>query len=119
MHQPVQSVQPLRFTERLCGQPPPIDLAVGSQNTPAELGKYCLISLSRRKQHLMAELIGLNQVTAQVRQRLTDKTFPGSEPTGQAHFQHSGSYSLLSADSTVFTMSIAIVSGPTPPGTGV
>ena len=63
----------------------------------------------------MAQLIGFDQIAAEIAQGVSDKRFAAGEAAGESYAEHK----CFSAACTVFDMSMAMVSGPTPPGTGV
>src|SRR5262249_28328881 len=117
MHQGVQFFQPLRTVKNLHGQGAAVDMAIGSQNLRPELPHYIIVCFGPRQQDFMAELIGRKNSTAQFREGVGDVGFPGREAAGEADFQHVPRR--RRAALTVLTMSMAMVRGPTPPGTGV
>ena len=118
MHQAVQLRQPVRPFEHLRRQPGPVDRAIRRQHTRPELADHGVVRLRARHQHLVPKLIGLDQVAAEVRQRLSHEALAGGQSARQPYAKHAF-LSSRSAASMVFTMSMAMVSGPTPPGTGV
>src|ERR1035437_2912459 len=65
----------------------------------------------------MSEFIRVDQQTSIAGQRLADKLFSADDAARQPDFQHTPER--RSAEATVLTISMAMVSGPTPPGTGV
>src|SRR5262249_51940451 len=64
------------------------------------------------------QLVGLDHVRTKLAQPRSHGAFAAAKPSGQPHAQHHSPRLILAA-LTVFAMSIAIVRGPTPPGTGV
>ena len=78
--------------------------------------RTCSSSLAIRTDYLMPQLVGFNDVGAQFPQRVRDKALATGHPAGEPGNQQPVR---RSAASIVFRISIAIVSGPTPPGTGV
>src|SRR5690242_15069128 len=122
MHQTVERGQTVGLIEDFGRQALPVDGAVRVQNASPELPDHIRIGLAAGKKHFVAELIGLDQVTPQCRQSLADKSLAAGQTSGQTNFQHTAASRTpmrRSADPMVLTMSIAMVSGPTPPGTGV
>ena len=69
------------------------------------------------KRQALAEQIGLDEQAAVTGQGLADKRLAGRQSAGQPHFLHRPA--CRSAAATVLAMSMAMVRGPTPPGTGV
>ena len=64
----------------------------------------------------MTEFIGVYEMAAEIGQGAADKTLAGSQPSGETYTEHARR---ASAERIVFTISMATVRGPTPPGTGV
>src|ERR1035437_5195734 len=64
----------------------------------------------------MSEFIRVDQQTSVAGQRLADKRFSAGDAASQPDFQHTPKR--RSAEATVLTITMAIVSGPRPPGTG-
>ena len=60
MDQPVEGSQPGRGAEDLRGQRPPGDLAAGVENFAPEFAHNLIISFSARRQHGMAQFVGLD-----------------------------------------------------------
>src|ERR1039458_9938822 len=75
------------------------------------------VCLSARLERRVSQLIRLDQEATVPRQRLAHEGLAASQPSREAHFQHGPGR--RSAAATVFAISMAMVSGPTPPGTGV
>ena len=69
------------------------------------------------RHHLAADFVGLDQAATPTGQRFAHECLTGGDAAGKPHFQHRPRR--RSADATVFDISMAMVSGPTPPGTGV
>ena len=63
--------------------------------------------------HLGVEVFSTDEVE-EATARLADEGLATGQSAGQTHLQH-----LASAAATVLAISMAMVSGPTPPGTGV
>src|SRR5690242_6621137 len=86
MYQLVELFQTLRVSEYLLRQPFPVNGAVLAEDFGSEFAHHVRIGLAAGEQNLMAQLIGLDQVTAKGRQRFADKTFAGSQAAGQTYF---------------------------------
>jgi hypothetical protein len=86
MYQLVELFQPLRVFENLGRQALPVNSTVLLEDFRAEFAHHIRIRLASREQDFMAEFIGLDQVTAQSRQGLSNKTFAGSQATRQTYF---------------------------------
>src|ERR1039457_3844227 len=93
-----------------------VDEAAVRQNFPAEFPHHGVIGFPAGRQHLVAEFVGLDEKTAAARQYLTHEGLPAGQAAREPHLQHAAA--LRSAEATVLAMSMAIVRGPTPPGTG-
>ncbi len=65
--------------------------------------------------HLVAEPVSLDQQAAHRFQRPPHERLPAGETAGESYAEHW----CFSASATVLAISMAMVSGPTPPGTGV
>src|SRR5579872_1725995 len=90
-------------------------MAVFVQDLLTEFVDNRVVRLASRQQHLVPQLIGFDQVASESSERVPHETFAARQPPCQPYSQHK----CCSAAVTVFAISIAIVSGPTPPGTGV
>src|SRR5690348_15305159 len=86
MYQLIELFQALRVSEYLLRQAFSVDSAVLIEDFRSEFPHNIRIGLAARKQDLVAQLIGLNQVTAEGRQRLPDKALAGSQAAGQTYF---------------------------------
>jgi hypothetical protein len=64
MHQGVQLRELLRIGEYQRGQPPAIDLCARVQDLAAEQRHHALVGFPARLDHLMAQLVSLDQETA-------------------------------------------------------
>ena len=67
----------------------------------------------------MAQFVGLDEMAAELGQRFAHEALAAREPAGESDFQHERSEPRVPRPRTVLTISMAMVSGPTPPGTGV
>src|ERR1019366_7297149 len=117
VHQRIQAGQTLRVSEDARRQGAAVDGGVGGQNLATEFLYHGLVSLSAGRHHRMADFIRLNQQATAGGQRLANKRLSAGETARQPNFQHTPKR--RSAEATVLTMSMAMVRGPTPPGTGV
>ncbi len=79
------------------------------------------VGIAAGRENLVADLIGLDEETSQSHELLRHKTLAAGQASGQPDFQHEAppAWRLRSAEATVFAINMAMVSGPTPPGTGV
>src|ERR1019366_6217909 len=113
----IQAGQTLRVGENAGRQGAAVDGSVGGQNLATEFLYHGLVSLSAGRHHRMADFIRLDQQATVTGQRLADKRFSAGDAARQPNLQHTPKR--RSAEATVLTMSMAMVRGPTPPGTGV
>ena len=67
MHQLVQARQPLGVAEDLRGQGAPVDFAVRLQDPGAEFAHHGIVGFAAGRQHLMPQLVGLDQLASQSR----------------------------------------------------
>src|SRR5438094_3444456 len=86
MHQLIERCQTLGLPKDFGGQAFPINGSIGVEDTLPELPDHIRVSLTAGEQHFVAELIGLNQVTAQVRQGLPDESLAAGEAPGKTYF---------------------------------
>src|SRR5215472_7568165 len=117
MNQRVQARQPLRVLEHQRGQTRPGDGAIGRKDFTAKFAHHPVVGLAAWRHHLAADFVGLNHEATPAGQRFTHECLTGGDAAGQTYFQHRPRR--RSAEATVFDISMAMVSGPTPPGTGV
>ena len=75
MHQRVQRGQPLAVVENQGREPGPVDHAIGLDDSGTEFSNDGVISFAARLQHLMPELIRLDQQAPKGRQRAAHKAF--------------------------------------------
>src|SRR5215469_5464954 len=115
MHQFVQFLKQRRLVENKRSQLAPIDALFRRENASAEFADYRVIGLPIGQQHLMTELVGFNEMTAEIGQCMSHETLAAGQTSGEPYPEHT----CCSAACTVLLISIAMVSGPTPPGTGV
>src|SRR5262249_25410294 len=102
------------------GQPSAINRAVRAQNLPAKGFHQLLVDRLAGAVELVHNLVGVNHFSAQVREYSGDRGFAAGHAAGQAHAQHRYLRPRRMVQAfTVLAMSMAIVNGPTPPGTGV
>jgi hypothetical protein len=86
MHQLIERCQALGVPKDFGGQTLPVNSSIGVEDTLPELPDHIRVNLTTGEQHFVAELIGLDQVTAQVRQGLPDKTFAAGKAPGKTYF---------------------------------
>src|SRR5579863_4518453 len=96
-------------------QPPAIHRSIRVEDAGSKLANHGIIRCPARLQNLVAQFIRADQITAQVRQRAAHEALAAGEPARQSYAEHV----CRSASATVLAISMAIVRGPTPPGTGV
>src|SRR6185437_13148101 len=94
-----------------------IDFTSLCKDALTEFADHRVVRFPASRQHGMAELVGMDHQAAPAGERFRDEAFAAGEAPGESDFQHLPHR--RSAASTVFAMSMAMVSGPTPPGTGV
>ncbi len=108
----------------------PIDASVGAENPRAEMLHNVFVDLGSRRHQLVSDPICLNNPRPELAKNVSDRAFAASEATGQAYAKQddpccSGDAEVSAAPRRrraalmVFAISMAMVSGPTPPGTGV
>src|SRR5450432_1202069 len=76
---------------------------------------YGVVGFGARQQDLVTQLVRLNQVATQIAQGVSGERFAARETPRESYAEHR----CRSAALTVLAMSMAMVNGPTPPGTGV
>src|SRR5712692_1235618 len=104
-----------------------VHAAVGRQYPAAKFPHHVLEGRAARLDESVGNLIGFKDVTAEFAQHPRDSGLSCPDPARQPHAQHQGwtATALLicarrsRAAFTVLLISMAMVSGPTPPGTGV
>src|SRR5688572_16244223 len=110
------------FSEHLLGDHFSVDAAVRSQKRPAEQGRDGSGRRRALSERLVHDIVGVDGGNASVLQSRKHVTLAGGDSARQCDPQHDAyrpQARRSSAATIVFAMSIAIVSGPTPPGTGV
>src|SRR5580698_6594000 len=124
VHQGVEFVEAFRIAKNLGSQPSPVDslgrcgavhLAVPLKDSGAKFANHARIRLAIRLLDLAPQFVGLNQQATQIGQRTAHKALAASQSAGETYPEHA----CCSASSTVLLMSMAMVRGPTPPGTGL
>src|ERR1035441_1528156 len=117
MHQAVQPLQPLRRSEHQRRQRAPLDSPLSVQDLAPKFPHHLRVCFSARIERRVSQLIRLNQEATARRQRLAHEGLAASQSPREANLQHIPGR--RSAAATVLAISMAMVSGPTPPGTGV
>ena len=117
MNQAAELFEPFGASQtRALGQFVPVDCGPRIENLVAELAHHRVIGFPARQQYLMPQLVGLDQVATQIGERVSDESFSRlREPPVRPTEEHSRCV----AACTVLAISMAMVKGPTPPGTGV
>jgi hypothetical protein len=85
MHQLIKRCQALGFPKDFGGQALAVNGSIAVEDTLPELTDHIRVSFALGEQDFVAQLIGLNQVTTQGGQRLTDKTFAAGEAAGKTY----------------------------------
>src|ERR1017187_9868750 len=117
MHQGIQTRQAFRRTEDPGSQGTTVDFAVIPQDVIAKFLHHSLVRLPALSQNFVAQFIGLNQETSEAHQRFAHESLPAGKAACQPGLYHRPAS--RSAEATVFAINMAMVKGPTPPGTGV
>jgi hypothetical protein len=86
MHQLIERCQALGFPKDFGGQPLAVNGSMGVEDPLPELTDHIGVGFALGEQDLVAELIGLNQVTTQSGHRLPDKTLAAGEAAGKTYF---------------------------------
>jgi hypothetical protein len=117
MNQAVELSARLRIFENDVAQNPAIDRPIRRQNAVSELlHNGCVHGLAWLKK-LMRDVIRFDQMTAEFDKHRADSALARRNSAGQADSKHQSPRRIRAA-LIVFFMSVAIVMGPTPPGTG-
>ena len=106
-------------SEHDVAKPGTIDRAVGSDDLRPEPAAHRVGSWRARRDHVACERVRLDDAHAQAAKSGEHHALPRRDAAGERDAQHQRSRAAPSAARTVFDSSIATVSGPTPPGTGV
>jgi len=85
MYELVEPFQPVRFFKYLRRQPLPVNGAVLVEDLRSKFTYNIRIGFAPGEEDLMAEFIGLDQVTTKRRQRLSNKSFAGSQTACQTY----------------------------------
>ncbi len=104
----------------------------GSENVAAKFAHHIIVCGAAGLDHLVRDLVGFEHVAAEFAKHRGHRAFAGGDSAGQADAQHQGLAARRAARVpcerdprrrraafTVLLISMAMVSGPTPPGTGV
>jgi hypothetical protein len=116
VHDGLECVARLRIAEDDRTERAAIDAAVRIHDTGAETGHHSRRTRAFRRERLVCQPIGIDRRNTTRRQPAQDVALSGSDAAGQRDADHGVRFS---AAVTVLRRSKAIVSGPTPPGTGV
>ena len=119
VNQGVEGAKPIRISEDPSCQPFAVDVPGRRRAPPGRTFHHRRIGLSAGQQNLMTQLVRLDQVTAERRQGWPTKLLPLASPPVKPDFQHRpASRAFAPADPLCSAISMAMVSGPTPPGHG-
>src|SRR5207249_5544293 len=138
MDERVQARARAGIDEDEIAEPFPVDGPVGAEDRRAERAHHVVVGGAAGRHHVAGDGVEVQRLEARRGEPAQDVRLPTGDAAGEAHPQDArpslrsrgmNPRSLLSqggyspprtpAARTVFFMSIAIVSGPTPPGTGV
>src|SRR5262245_26822166 len=95
-----------------------IDGSIGRQNSRPELLHHGCIHCLTRLEQMMCDLIRIEDGATQLAEHGPNGTFARCDSAGQADPKHHSPRRMRAA-LIVFFINVAIVIGPTPPGTGV
>ncbi len=118
----VEAFETVGVIEDEGGKGAAVDLAVGGEDGRAELADDVRVGFAVFGQYLVAEIIGLDEMAAELFEGAADEGFAAGQAAGEAYEEHGAAGAARrrdSAERTVLDMSMAMVRGPTPPGTGV
>ena len=131
MHDGIQGCQALRIGEDDARQTRTVNVSVRGDNLGTELTAYFIVSGLPGQHRSVGNLIGTDYVATKFAHHGCNRALAAADSTGQADAEHH----LLEAGRTaampavwprlsraaliVLLISMAMVSGPTPPGTGV
>lgn len=115
VHQGVKLFEPLGVVKNLSRQTAPFYGAIRRQDFLAKLENNSVIGFAAGFLHLTTQFVGVNDPASEFRQDSRDECLTAGQSAGEPYAEHA----CCSASPTVFDISMAIVSGPTPPGTGL
>ena len=118
VNQRVEFLEAFGMAEDQRRQFAPVNRAGRVQNPRPEFLDDAAISFTVRLKHLVAEIIRFDQQTTHFGQPASDEALPARETASESDTQHIQRW-CASANPTVFDISMPMVNGPTPPGTGV
>ena len=130
MHNLIQFLNSRRLAaEGKFGQPGAVYAAIRFEDPGSEMPHDLFIDIFAGLHELMRDFVGLDDLRTQGRKHLAHHRLAGSDAARQTDLQHCQACSAANAGRrdprrifaafTVFAISMAMVSGPTPPGTGV
>jgi|SRR5690242_13828804 len=98
-----------------------VDAGVGIEDRISKMAYDCIVGASARLEQFVSDLVSIENISSSCSKHLSDAGFAAGQPPGETNSQAHGSANprRMQAALTVFDMSMAMVSGPTPPGTGV
>src|SRR5581483_9283208 len=129
MNQPVQLLH-AAVAERKLRQPRTVNRPIGIDDLRTKMSHHVVVHRLAGLHEFVRDHIGLKKMGPQLDEHAAHDALTARYAAGQANAQQGCSYRLpasagmreprrIRAALTVLTMSMAIVSGPTPPGTGV
>src|SRR5580704_14355398 len=135
MHDGVQASEALRIGKHDGAEFFPVYQALRREDAGAKFTHHFIVGGPAGLAHLVRDFIGLKHATTELAQHRNHRGLPGGNSSGEADAQHQGLAAAAPvllpdvprppparrrrAARTVLLISMAIVSGPTPPGTGV
>jgi len=117
MNDRVQSIEGTRLVKHHHPQPASLDIFILIENRTTKCCHDRLVTRPTFLKQLMTQFISLQQMAAQANQLCPYSGLAGRHSPRQSDLQHY--LCRPSAACTVFDINMAIVRGPTPPGTGV
>ena len=88
MDQATELFQAFRIVPHDAAQLAAADAALGIHDSGPELPHDGSVGFPARQHHLVAQLVGFNEVAAEIRQRVANETFAEGQPAGQAYPEH-------------------------------
>ncbi len=136
VHNGVQTREALWISEHDGAKLRPVDEIIRREDAASKFANHCVVSFASGLDHPVRDLVRFEDVAAEFAKHRDHRGLPSGDPSGQADAQHQGLAAATPAlratasvgiapalrrpaAFTVLLISMAIVSGPTPPGTGV
>src|SRR5277367_3280450 len=119
MDDPVQFLR-TPTSKRQFGKRASIQASIGANDLRAEALDDAVVDRPPRLHELAPNLIGVDDRNPEVREHAAHRRLAAAQSAGKSNAQHqAGKPRRILAARTVLDISMAMVSGPTPPGTGV